>query len=226
MGILYIVATPIGNLKDASQRCIETLSLVDVILAEDTRVTARLLQAYEIKDKSLIAYHQHSNDEAISRIYALLKEDKNLALVTDAGTPGIQDPGSYLISRLLELGPELKICPIPGPSAVVSALSVSGFSTDSFLFLGFPPHKKGRKTFFEKIGSTEEVVVIYESKFRIMKALSELKSIARIGDRKIMVAREITKQFETIYRGTVDEVIEKLNNDKILGEFVVVIQNK
>lgn len=225
--MLYIVATPIGNLEDISLRAVSALNKVDLVLAEDTRVTRILFEKYNIKTK-MISYHQHSGFQKINEIIAMLKEGKELALVSDAGTPGINDPGNYLISQILKEIPDLKIIPIPGPNAAIAALSISGFPTDRFLYLGFPPHKKGRKTFFEKISQTEETVVFYESKHRILKALKELKEISQINERQIMVARELTKQFETIYRGTVDEVLNKLNKNKenLLGEFVVVINGK
>lgn len=225
--MLYIVATPIGNLDDISIRAISILNSVDFVLAEDTRVTKVLLDKYNIKTRTL-SYHQHSDAKKIQEIAGLLKEGKNLALVSDAGTPGINDPGNFLISKLLEEIPDLKVVPIPGPNAAIAALSISGFPTDRFMYLGFPPHKKGRQTFFKNIGQLSETVVFYESKHRILKALQELKENSQIDGRKIMVARELTKQFETIYRGTVDEILNKLNKNKenLLGEFVVVINRK
>ena len=220
--VLYIVATPIGNLEDITLRAISALSNADLILAEDTRITRTLLERYNIK-KDIISYHQHSALQKIDRIIGLLKEGKTLALVSDAGTPGINDPGNFLIMKALEALPDLKIVPIPGPNAAVAALSISGFPSDQFVYLGFPPHKKGRQTFFKNIGEIEKTIVFYESKYRIFKTLEELKKNSTVGERKIMVARELTKQFETIYRGTVDEVSAKLSQDNVLGEFVVVI---
>jgi 16S rRNA (cytidine1402-2'-O)-methyltransferase len=225
MATLYIVATPIGNLGDITFRALEILKSVDIILAEDTRVTRKLLEHYEIQ-KTVMSYHHHSGLAKIEDTIQLLKEDKNLALVSDAGTPGINDPGNFLIKKILEQIPDLKIVPVPGPNAAMSALSVSGFFSDEFLYMGFPPHKKGRQTFFKKISETDETIVLYESKHRIIKALDELISISEIGEREIMVARELTKQFETIYRGTVQQVKEKLLIDKILGEFIIVIGPK
>ena len=222
--MLYVVATPIGNLEDITLRAISVLRSADFILAEDTRVTRVLLDKYTIPSK-VISYHQHSKLQKIEYIINLLKEGKNLALVTDAGTPGINDPGNYLIRKVLEEIPDLKIVPIPGPNAAVTALSVSGFSSDKFIFLGFPPHKKGRRTFFQRINLFDDTVVFYESKYRILKALEELKEFSLLGMRQMMVVRELTKQFETVYRGTVDEIMLKLNNhkDNLLGEFVVVV---
>lgn len=221
--MLYIIATPIGNLNDISPRAISALKSSDLILAEDTRITRTLLARYNI-DKPIISYHQHSKIKKINKITDWLKENKILSLVSDAGTPGINDPGSFLIQETLKELPELKIVPIPGPNAAVTALSISGFPADKFVFLGFPPHKKGRQTFFKKIGEIEETVVFYESKHRIVKALNELSAISQISNRPIVVARELTKQFETIYRGTVDEVLNELKKTKVLGEFVIVVR--
>ena len=220
--MLYIIATPIGNLDDISPRAISVLSSSDIILAEDTRVTRVLLSKYGI-DRLLISYHQHSKVQKINEIISWLKEGKVLSLVSDAGTPGINDPGNFLIQEILKELPGLKVVPIPGPNAAIAALSVSGFPSDKFIFLGFPPHKKGRQTFFKKIGDIEETIVFYESKHRILKALKELAEISKATDRPMMVARELTKQFETIYRGTVGEVVSQLNKTKVLGEFVVVV---
>jgi len=224
MSILYIVATPIGNLKDITLRAIEALQNADVILCEDTRVTQKLLLAYNIK-KQLISYHQHSKLSKIDALLGMLQEGKNLALVSDAGTPGISDPGGALVEAArARFGDAVKIAPIPGANAAVTALSVSGFPSDNFYFAGFPPHKKGRKTFFTRIAETEETVVFYESKHRIEKTLKELAVV--VGERQILVARELTKQFETLYRGTAEECLAELKNNKVLGEFVIVVRKK
>ena len=223
--MLHIVATPIGNLEDITLRAINTLSNADLILAEDTRVTRILLDRYNIK-KDILSYHQHSDFKKIDYILQLLKEGKNLALVTDAGTPAINDPGSHLVSEALKAIPDLKVVPIPGPNAAIAALSISGFATDEFVFLGFPPHKKGRQTFFKNIAEIESTIVFYESKHRILKALENLEKLSKLGDRKIMIARELTKQFETIYRGTLAEIKPRLSDKNLLGEFVVVISAK
>src|SRR3989338_3073625 len=204
--MLYVVATPIGNLDDITLRAISVLRSADFILAEDTRVTRVLLDKYNIPVK-VISYHQHSKLQKIDYVIDLLKEGKKLALVTDAGTPGINDPGNYLIMKCLESLPNLKIVPIPGPNAAISALSMSGFPADKFIFLGFPPHKKGRRTFFQRINLLDDTIVFYESKYRIVKAMQELKEFSILGERQILLARELTKQFETIYRGTIDEVM-------------------
>lgn len=223
--MFYVVATPIGNLDDISPRAVSALNSSDLILTEDTRVTRVLLSKYGIK-KPVLSYHQHSKLSKINEIIGLLKEGKTLSLVSDAGTPGINDPGNFLIQEILKELPDLKIVPIPGPNAAIAALSISGFPADKFVFLGFPPHKKGRQTFFKRISDIEETVVFYESKHRILKALTELRDTSSIGDRPMVVARELTKQFETIYRGTISEVLEQLNKTKVLGEFVVILRAK
>ncbi len=221
MNKLYIVATPIGNLEDISKRALRILSEVDLILCEDTRVTKKLLDHYGIKALTL-SYHQHSRLKRIEYIIQLLKQGKNLALVSDAGTPGISDPGNQLIARLSQL--DIQIIPIPGPSAVTAAASIAGLAMDKFLFMGFPPVKKKRKRFFEEVVSSKHSVIFYESPYRIIKSLTELRTI----DNKlsVVVCREITKKFETIYRGTVEEVLEKLEKSEIKGEFVVIVKRK
>ncbi len=221
-GTLYIVATPIGNLSDISSRALELLSSVDLILCEDTRVTANLLTRYNLK-KETKSYHQHSSESVIVEIIELLKSGKNLACVSDAGTPGISDPGNFLVSKVREALRECKIIPIPGASAVISALSVSGFPTDKFLFLGFPPHKKGRKSFFEEVAASEYTVAFYESNHRIKKALTELSSILE-SERQLCICRELTKKFETTYTGTIAEIQTMDISEK--GEFVVIVRGK
>ncbi len=220
--MLYVVATPIGNLDDLSVRAVSALHSADLIVAEDTRVTRVLLERYNIK-KEIISYHSHSTLQKIDKIISALNEGKKVALVSDAGTPGINDPGAYLIQKILETIPNLRIVPIPGANAAVTALSISGFPADTFTYLGFPPHKKGRQTFFQELAFHQETLVFYESKHRIVKALEALQTISHLGDRPIMVARELTKQFETIYRGTAEEVLRQMHDKNLLGEFVVVV---
>ncbi|MBI5732172.1 MAG: 16S rRNA (cytidine(1402)-2'-O)-methyltransferase [Candidatus Magasanikbacteria bacterium] len=223
-GTLYIVATPVGNLGDITLRAIETLKKVDLILCEDTRHTLPLLTRFGIK-KPLISYHQHSSAAKIKEIVNLLNEGKKLALVTDAGTPGISDPGNLLIEELLKKDSGLKIIPLPGATALIAALSVSGFPADKFYFAGFPPQKKKRRAFFEDLAGRRETVVFYESPRRILKTLDELGEI--LGPRhEIMAARELTKHFETIYRGSLDSVEEKIKKDSPRGEFVVLIKKE
>jgi 16S rRNA (cytidine1402-2'-O)-methyltransferase len=221
MPILYIVATPIGNLEDVSKRALRALSEVDLILCEDTRVTQKLLNYFNIKTPTL-SYHQHSKIKKINQIIELLKRQKKLALVCDAGTPGISDPGNKLIEVILkEFGDKIKIVPIPGPSAITAAASISGFSMDKFLFLGFLPQKKKRKKFFKEIIDSKYPVIFFESPYKILKTLKELKEMN--NNLEIVVCRELTKMFETIYRGKIGEVIEKIKRDKIKGEFVVIV---
>ncbi len=221
MPTLYVIGTPIGNLSDLSERAKTTLASVDVILCEDTRVSAKLLNAFEIHVPTL-SYHQHSGAFKTDKIIALLEGDKNLALVTDAGTPGISDPGGKLIEDLIaHFGERLIVTPIPGPCAIVAALSIAGVPADEFVFLGFPPHKRGRRSFFERIHLMHSTVVFYESTHRILKSLGELGE--RMPERKLVVCRELTKMFETIYRGTPAEVTAKLESSSIKGEFVIVV---
>jgi 16S rRNA (cytidine1402-2'-O)-methyltransferase len=222
MANLYIVATPIGNLEDITIRALEVLKKVDLILCEDTRVTKKLLDRYQIK-KPLLSYHQHSKIQKLDYIISLLKERKNLALVSDAGTPGISDPGGKLVNEVVKwLSDQVKIVPIPGPSALICAVSISGFPMDKFLFFGFLPKKKKRKKILKEIANFYYPVIFYESPYRILKTLEELKEINR--ELKIVVAKELTKKFETIYRGKIEEIIEKIEKDKLKGEFVVIVR--
>ncbi len=218
--MLYIIATPIGNLSDITLRALKILKSVDLIACEDTRHTKILLDHYKI-EKPTISYHEHSKVQKIDYLVSELKKGKNIALVSDAGTPGISDPGNKLVEVAVKEG--IQVMPIPGPSAVISALSISGFPSDSFIFYGFMPHKKGKQTLIQKIAESDITSVFYESTHRIIKTLEMMKEI--IGDeREIVVAREMTKKFETIYRGTIPGVLEKLLQDKILGELVVIIK--
>jgi len=223
MSTFYVVSTPIGNLEDITFRALRILKEVDLIVCEDTRQTLKLLNHYNIK-KPLVSYFQHSKLSKIDYIVGRLYQGKNLALVTDAGTPGISDPGGILVQNLTsgQVG-KVKIVPIPGPNAAVAALSVSGFPADKFIFLGFPPHKKGRQKFFDEVTKAKYTVVFYESTHRILKTLNQLKEILR--ERKIVVCRELTKQFESIYRGSAEEILKILESDKnnLKGEFVVIV---
>jgi 16S rRNA (cytidine1402-2'-O)-methyltransferase len=221
MANLYIVATPIGNLEDISLRALRILKEVDLILCEDTRITKKLLDRYQIK-KPLLSYHQHSKLQKIDYIISLLKEGKNLALVSDSGTPGVSDPGNKLVNEVVKwLSDRVKIVPIPGPSALTCAASISGFPMDRFLFLGFLPKKKKRKEILKEILESKYPVIFYESPYRIIKTLKELGSMNK--ELEIVVARELTKKFETIYRGKIEEVIKKIEIGPIKGEFVIVV---
>lgn len=222
MAVLYVVATPIGNLKDITPRALEVLRGVDFILAEDTRETLKLLNHYEIK-KPVVSYFQHSKLSKVEYILRLLGEGKILALVCDAGTPGINDPGGKLIEEVIKkFGDSVRTIPIPGPNAAIAALSISGFNVDRFLFLGYPPHKKGRKIFFSEISKSQYPIVIYESVHRILRTLKELSEFENLKNRQVVVCRELTKKFETIYRGRIREIIPQIEKQK-LGEFVVII---
>lgn len=221
MASLYIVATPIGNLEDISKRALRILNEVDLILCEDTRNTQKLLNHFDIK-KPTLSYHQHSKLKKIDNIIEKLKNENNIALVSDAGTPGISDPGAKLIEKVVsELGDKIKIIPIPGASALITAFSISGISTKGFLFLSFPPAKRKRRKFFEEVINSKHPVVFYESPHRILKTLDELKSINNELD--IIVCREVTKIFETTYRGKINDVLEGVKKDKTRGEFVIIV---
>lgn len=227
MSKLYIIATPIGNLEDITLRALKIFKEVDFILCEDTRVTKKLLDKYEIKTPT-ISYHSFSGKVKTDKILELLEEGKNLALVSDAGTPTISDPGFMLVSEVKEkFGDKVLILPIPGPSALISALSVSGLPADSFTFFGFLPHKKGKQTILSEILNSKKTAVFYESPHRILKTLNMLKELSENSDinRKIVIARELTKMFEQVISGDINEVIKYFedNSDKVKGEFAVVI---
>lgn len=212
--MLYVVATPIGNLEDISLRALRVLKEVDLILCEDTRVTRKLLNKYEIGTPTL-SYHQHSRLKKIEYILEQSKT-KDLALVSDAGTPGISDPGAKLVSYLRK--EKVKIVSVPGPSALASALSISGIPADKFVFLGFPPVKKKRKKFFQEAAGFKYPVVFYESPHRIKRTLEEL---SRVTGRKAFVCRELTKKFEKCYCGDIQNVLKKV---RAKGEFVVILK--
>ena len=222
-GTLFIVATPIGNLEDITLRALRVLKEVDAVFAEDTRVAGKLLFHYEIK-KPLKSYNAHASDARHNEIIALLEDGKNVALVSDAGTPGISDPGTLLVSEVRNALADVKIVAIPGPSAVTAALSASGISSSEFVFLGFLPHKKGRETLFKEIAVSDRTMVFYESVHRFKKTLASLKEHCG-PDRIIVVSRELTKVFEENRRGTVGEIQAHYEShpDTIRGEFVVIV---
>lgn len=215
-GQLFVVATPIGNLGDISARAKQVLSTVDLVLCEDTRVTAKLMAALEIRP-SLQSFHEHTDQLKRKHLIDQLVSGKTMALVTDAGTPAISDPGGALVADAVANG--ILVTPIPGASAVIAALSISGLPFDRFTFVGFPPHKKGRQTFFKELGEIDHVIVLYESTHRIMKTLEALKELGR----PLVVCRELTKLHETVYRGSADEVMKQLEATSSKGEFVIVI---
>lgn len=227
MTTLYIVGTPIGNLEDITLRALRVLKEVDLVLCEDTRVTKRLLSKYGIATPTM-SYHAQSKLSKTEKIFALLEEGKNLALVSDAGTPCISDPGSLLVTQVLEkFGDAVSVIPIPGPSALVTALATAGISVAEFTFLGFLPHKKGRETLFKEIAESKRVMVFYESTHRIEKALESLQKFCG-SERHIIVARELTKIYEEFARGTVAQVRAHFvkNPDRVRGEFVVIVDGR
>ncbi len=223
-GRLSIVGTPIGNLGDITFRAVEVLKQADAVVCEDTRVSAKLLARYGI-EKPLVIYHARSGKIAGDRVLALLAEGKHLALVTDAGTPGISDPGAELVARVRErLKDGVRIDAVPGPSALAAALSIAGLPTAQFVFLGFLPHKKGRQTLFREIADEERAVVFYESPHRIQKALLSLAETLPEG-RRVAVCRELTKMHESVVEGAPAEVAAYFatHTDEVRGEFVVIV---
>jgi len=220
IGTLYIVATPIGNLEDITLRALRVLKEVDLIAAEDTRRTRQLLSRYDIH-RPLTSYHAHSRQVREESLLRELRRGKNVALVTDAGTPGISDPGEHLVRRSIEEG--IPLVPIPGPAAIVTALSISGLPTHHFLFHGFlPPKSSARKQFLRSLKDRPETLLFYESPRRIRTFLEEVRRI--LGERRVVVAREMTKVYEEVYRGTVSQVLEALGKGDIKGEVTVVIE--
>ncbi|MGB9824528.1 MAG: 16S rRNA (cytidine(1402)-2'-O)-methyltransferase [Candidatus Hydrothermia bacterium] len=222
-GILYVIATPIGNLEDITLRALKTLNEVEVIFCEDTRVFLRILDHYGIKGKKLERYDEHVESIKIPEIVKLIKEGKKLALVTNAGTPTISDPGYRLVRKLREEG--LKVIPIPGPSALITAISVSGLPTDSFVFYGFLPRKEGkRKKLMESWIEEERTIIFYESPERVKRTLLELKSFEKLADRFIFIAREMTKFFEEYIFTSLGSL--NLDSIKEKGEFVLILEGK
>jgi len=220
-GRLFIISTPIGNLKDITLRALEILREVDFIICEDTRVTNILLHHYEIK-KELISFNAQTESIKINYVLNRIKNGESCGLVSDAGTPTISDPGVRLVSAAIKEG--LKIEPIPGVSAVITALSIAGLPTDSFVFEGFIPQKKGRQTKLKQLAVEERTIVLYESTYRIEKLLNELNQY--LPDRLIVVTRELTKKFEETWRGKPPEILSTLSSKTLKGEFVVVISPK
>ncbi len=226
-GTLYIVATPIGNLKDITYRAVETLKKVDLIVCEDTRTSKKLLNNYEIVTPVWSFYRNIHKGGAIKPVPKLksilekLQTGKEVALITDAGTPGISDPGNQLVE--IAIKNEITVVPIPGSSALISLASISGIDLSQFIFLGFPPHKKGRETFFKEVLALKYPVIYYESPHRLIKNLELLKRLQ--STKNIILGRELTKMFEEIVRGTVEEILIYFNNfqNKVKGEIVIII---
>ena len=223
VGVLRVVATPIGNLEDITARAIRVLQEADYILAEDTRVTGKLLKHYQIETKQR-QYHSHSSPAVHQTIISDLKKGLAIALVTDAGTPGVSDPGVRLVGLVRQAG--IRIETIPGPSALTAAVAIAGLVGNQFTFLGFPPNKKGRQTFFKNISNYPHPVIFFESTHRIIKTLSGLSELNQVG--RVHLFRELTKQYEEVLSGTPTELFDQLSKEpkKQKGEFVVVIENK
>lgn len=220
LGVLYVVATPIGNLNDITFRAIKTLKEADLIACEDTRITQKLLNHYSIK-KKLVSFHQHSKLEKINYVIDYINNGKNVALVTDAGTPGISDPGNKLVAEAL--ANDIRVIPIPGVSALTALVSVAGIDMQKFVFLGFPPNKKGREKYFKEAVSSVYPVIYYESPYRLLKNLELINRLDK--DKKIIVGKELTKIYEETVRGKAAEVLDyfEKNREKVKGEFAVVL---
>lgn len=217
--MLYLVATPIGNLGDITLRALEILRAADYVASEDTRKTGLLLKHFDIK-KPQIAFHEHNEDRAGQRIMALLQAGQSVAVVSNAGTPGVSDPGYTLVRQAVEL--DLPVTMIPGPSALIMAVVLSGLPSHSFTFRGFPPRKSGkRRTFLEIDRGSPHTLVFYESPYRLREFLDD--ALAVYGDRQAAVANELTKLFESVRRGTLSELIAYLGESEPRGEYVVVI---
>ncbi len=219
---LYLVPTPIGNLKDITLRALEILQLVDAVLAEDTRTTGKLLKHYEIKQK-LISYHAHNEHSAVSRVIESLERGETLALVSDAGSPGISDPGYLVVHEVLKYG--FKVEALPGATAFVPALVKSGLPSERFVFEGFLPPKKGRQTRLLILAKEPRTIILYESPHRLLKTLNQLAEHLGL-DREASVSRELTKLYEETVNGTLEEIIKHFETGTIKGEFVIIVKGK
>lgn len=217
--MLYIVSTPIGNLEDITMRAINTLKTVDYIAAEDTRHSGILLKKYEINTPT-ISFHSYSDERKLAHLIEILQQGKSIALISDAGTPGISDPAYALVKRAIE--ENIRVIPIPGASALLSAIVVSGITMHHFVYLGFLPLKKGRQTLLKTLAEEEKTLIIYESPHRILRTLEDLKKF--LGDRRIAVCREMTKLYEEIVRGSITEAIDHFTKHSPKGEFVLVVE--
>jgi 16S rRNA (cytidine1402-2'-O)-methyltransferase len=220
-GKLYLVATPIGNLQDVTLRALETLRRVDLIAAEDTRHATILLRHYDIH-KPAVSYHNFNERKVAPQLVAQMQEGKSIALITDAGTPGISDPGFYLVRAALADNIVVEV--IPGPSAVVAAVTISGLPCDRFVFEGFPPAKKGRQTFFQNLVNEPRTIVLYEAPQRVARTLQDI--LTHWGDRHVALARELTKIHEEVRRGKVSEILAGLQEQSLRGECVLVVAGR
>ncbi len=218
---LYLVPTPIGNMEDITLRALRVLKEVDVILAEDTRTSGKLLKHHEI-NKPLQSYHIFNEHGTAQKLVERMQQGETFALISDAGTPSISDPGFLLVRETINA--ELDVNCLPGATAFVPALVNSGLPSDKFIFDGFLPHKKGRQTRLKKLAEEERTIILYESPHRLVKCLEQLKE--HLGDRKVSVSRELTKMFEETVRGTLSECIEHFNQKGVKGEFVIVVEGK
>lgn len=222
MGKLVLVPTPIGNLDDITLRAISTLNSCDLIIAEDTRVTKKLLDKLSIQ-KKVISFHAHNEHKTLLKIIETIHQHNMICMVSDAGTPGISDPGFLLVRECIKENIEVEC--LPGPTALIPALVGSGFPCDKFVFEGFLPHKKGRLSILKRLSEEERTIVLYESPHRLSKCLEQMKESFE-GERKICVVREISKKFETFHRGTLNEVSAFFNSNEVKGEIVIVIKGK
>ena len=221
-GTIYIVSTPIGNLEDITLRALRTLREVDLIAAEDTRKTRKLLSYYQIA-KPLTSYHDYNKIRKAPELIKKVAAGINLALVSEAGTPGISDPAYYLLQLAIE--DDIRITSIPGPTALIAALSISGLPTDRFVFEGFLPVKSGkRRKRLEGLKSEERTIILYEAPHRFLKLLAEIQTI--FGEREMVIVKEVTKLYEKVYRGTISTILEKLKAEKIQGEFTILIRSE
>jgi 16S rRNA (cytidine1402-2'-O)-methyltransferase len=220
--LLHIIPTPIGNLKDFTYRAVELLQTVDLILCEDTRTSARLLQHYQIR-KPLSPYHQHNEHKIVEHLVQQMSVGKTIALLTDAGTPGISDPAFLLVRACVQNN--IQVETLPGATAFIPALVNSGLPINSFVFEGFPPLKKGRQTFFTRLANEERTIVLYESPMRLVKTLEEMAQYFG-GERQCCVSRELTKLFEENKRGSLQEVADYFKAKTVKGEIVVVVAGK
>ncbi len=223
--LLSVVATPIGNMEDITLRALRVLREADLIVCEDSRVVKKILFKYEIEGKTLLAISQHAGDDKLRRIVEQIEAGKQVAMVSDAGTPGLSDPGNAVVEAVVAAGGQ--VSPIPGASALAAIVSVAGINLQEFLFKGFPPHKKGRQTYFTAVAEARVPVLYYDSPHRVVKNLELLRELsAEAGvEKRAVIGRELTKVFEEIVRGTVTEVIDyyQANPGKVKGEFVVIV---
>jgi len=220
-GKLYIVSTPIGNLGDFTFRAVDTLKSVQLIAAEDTRVSGRLLKHYAISTP-MLPYHDHNKEQATPGLLRKLEGGDDLALISDAGTPLISDPGFFLVRAAV--AQNIEVIPIPGASAMLAALVAAGLPSDRFTFEGFLPRKKGRQTRFKMLAEDPRTIILYESPHRVARTLRDI--VEYMGDRQVVIAREITKKFEEFIRGTASEIREQLDTRSIKGEVVIMIGGK